>query len=167
MFVPICGPVVADSIYVDGKLVARDVAVTLPEVAATTYEIQAMGVMTMPDWSRLADMETTVSKNGIDKNLALMSTPGAKRLEIRGVQPVTDAGGNIRNVGFKAEIVGYSNKIPSLGVSVGDPTESELTYATTRYRLFVDNEEMWCLDRLAYICRIDGIDYADKINSLL
>lgn len=167
MFVPICGPVVADTIYANGKLVARDVGVTLPEIAATTYEIQAMGTMTMPDWSRLAHMETAISKNGIDKNLALMSTPGIKELEIRGVQPVTDANGNVSNVGFKAQIKGYSNKIPSLGVTVGDPTESELTYATTRYRLLVGGEEMWCIDRLADICRIDGVDYAGGINSML
>lgn len=167
MFVPICGPVVADTIYANGKLVARDVGVTLPEIAATTYEIQAMGTMTMPDWSRLAHMETAISKNGIDKNLALMSTPGIKELEIRGAQPVTDANGNVRNVGFKAQIKGYSNKIPSLGVAVGDPTESELTYATTRYRLLVDGEEMWCIDRMAFKCVIDGVDYADPINSML
>lgn len=167
MFVPICGPVVADSVYVEGQLVARDVAITLPEVVATTYEIQAMGIMTMPDWNRLENMETTVNKSGLDKNLAIMSKPGAKNLEFRGFYPVHDANGNSRNVGFKAFIKGYTNKIPSLGMTVGEPTESELTYATTRYQLFVDGEEMWCIDRMAGKCVINGTDYAGDINSLL
>lgn len=167
MFVPICGPFVADTVYDEGKLVARDVSVTLPEVAAVTYEIQAMGPMTMPDWSRLEHMETAITKIGVDKGLASMVKPGAKNLEFRGVQTVTDANGNVRNVGVKAFIKGYSNKIPGVGVAVGDPSESELTYSTTRYQLFVDGEEMWCIDRLAVICKIDGVDYAKNINSML
>lgn len=166
MFVPICGPFAADTVYDDGQLVARDVAVTLPEVAAVTYDVQAMGTMTMPDWSRVAHMETAITKIGVDKGLAAMSKPGAKNLEFRGVQPITDANGNVKNVGVKAFIKGYSNKIPSIGVSVGDPSEGELTYATTRYQLFVDGQEMWCIDRLAGICRIAGKDYAD-LGSML
>lgn len=166
MFVPICGPFAADTVYDGGKLVARDVAVTLPEVAAITYEIQAMGTMTMPDWARVEHMETAITKVGVDKGLASMSKPGVKNLEFRGVQPVTDSNGNVKNVGVKAFIKGYSNKIPSIGVSVGDPSEGELTYATTRYQLFVDGQEMWCIDRLAGICRIDGKDYAN-LGSML
>lgn len=167
MFVPICGPFAADTVYDGGQLVARDVAVTLPEVAAVTYDIQAMGTMTMPDWSRVAHMETAITKIGVDQGLASMSKPGAKNLEFRGVQPITDANGNVKNVGVKAFIKGYSNKIPSIGVSVGDPSEGELTYATTRYQLFVDGQEMWCIDRLAGICRIAGKDYAAEVGSML
>lgn len=167
MFVPVCGPFAADTVYADGQLVARDVAVTLPEVAAVTYDIQAMGTMTMPDWSRVAHMETAITKVGVDKGLAAMSKPGVKSLEFRGVQPITDANGNVKNVGVKAFIKGYSNKIPSIGVSVGDSSEGELTYATTRYQLFVDGQEMWCIDRLAGICRIDGKDYGAEVGSML
>ena len=165
-FVPICGPFSADTVYCDGVLVARDVAVTLPEVAATTFEIQAMGPMTMPDWSRVEHMETAITRIGVDKGLATMSKPGKKELEFRGVQAVTDANGNTKNVGVKAFIKGYSNKIPGISASVGEPSENELTYATSRYLLFVDGEEMWCIDRLAGICRIGGVDYAGA-DSLL
>lgn len=167
MFVPICGPFSADAVYADGVLVARDVGVTLPEVAAVTFDIQAMGTMTMPDWSRVEHMETAITKIGVDKGLATMSKPGPKNLEFRGVQVVTDANGNSKNVGVKAFIKGYSNKIPGIGVAVGDPSENELTYATSRYELIVDGQEMWCIDRLAGICRIDGKDYAGDIGSML
>lgn len=160
-FVPICGPFSADTVYCDGDLKARDVGVTLPEVAAVTYEIQAMGTMTKPDWSRIEHMETAITKIGVDKGLASMTKPGKRELEFRGVQQVTDANGNTKNVGVKAFITGESTKIPGIGVAVGDPSESELAYSTSRYQLFVDGEEMWCIDRLAGICRIDGVDYAN------
>lgn len=165
-FVPICGPFSADTVYCDNALVARDVAVTLPEVAAVTFDIQAMGNMTMPDWSRLEHMETAITRIGIDKGFATMTKPGPKNLEFRGVQPVTDASGNIKNVSVKAFIKGYSMKIPGIGIDVGSASENELTYSTSRFQLFVDNEEMWCIDRLAGICRIDGVEYAG-VDSLL
>ena len=165
-FIPICGPFSADTVYDGDEMVARDVGVTLPEVAAVTFEIQAMGTMTMPDWSRIENMETAITRIGVDRGLATMSKPGAKNLEFRGVYPVTDANGNTKNVGVKAFIKGYSTKIPGIGVTVGDPSETELTYATSRYQLFVDGEEMWCIDRLAGICRIAGVEYAN-MDSLL
>lgn len=165
-FVPICGPFSADTVYCDGELRARDVGVTLPEVAAVTFEIQAMGPMTKPDWSRIEHMETAITRIGVDKGLASMSKPGKRELEFRGVQPVTDVQGNTKNVGVKAFITGESTKIPGISVAIGDPSESELTYATSRYQLFVDGEEMWCIDRLAGICRIAGVDYAN-LDALL
>ena len=45
-FVNICGPVVADTAYSNGSLVARDVAITLPEVTPLTADLQAMGTFT-------------------------------------------------------------------------------------------------------------------------
>lgn len=166
MFVPICGPFSADTVYCNGVLQARDVGVTLPEVAAVTYEIQAMGTMTKPDWSRIENMETAITRIGVDKGLASMSKPGKKELEFRGVQQVTDVNGNTKSVGVKAFITGESTKIPGIGVAIGDPSENELTYATSRYQLFVDGEEMWCIDRYAGICRIGGTDYANYNNLL-
>lgn len=161
LFVPICGPVSADTIYCDGKLVGRDCGVDLPEITAATYEIQAMGAMTIPDWSRVEDMETVIRKIGIDVNSAIMSQPGDKRIEIRGVHTVVNADGSEKTVGFKAFIGGYSKKIPGVSLAVGESSEGEHSYATRRYQLFVDGREMWCIDRLAGICRINGVDYAN------
>ena len=95
-FVPICGPFSADTVYDGNEIVARDVGVTLPEVAAVTFDIQAMGNMTLPDWSRIEHMETAITKIGVDKGLATMTKPGAKNLEFRGVYPVADASGNTK-----------------------------------------------------------------------
>lgn len=166
-FVPINGPVVADTVYSDGALVARDTSITLPEVNALTVEIQAMGTMTMPVWQLLEDMETLINKVGVDKGLAKLIKPGMKPLEFRWVQPVTDANGTTRNVGCKAFIKGFSKKIPGIGLEVASQSEGEAAIATTRYNLFVDGKELFLIDRLAGIVRIDGVDYAGDINSML
>lgn len=42
------GPVVADTVYDGGVLVAKDVAFTLPGIEFLTADVQAMGNMTVP-----------------------------------------------------------------------------------------------------------------------
>ena len=166
MFVPINGPVVADTVYSENTLVARDVAVTLPEVNPVTADVQAMGTLSLPIWQIIENMETAVTKIGVDRGFRSLIKPNMKPLEFRWAQTVTDANGNTRNVGCKAFINGIPNKIPGIGLEVGAASEGEVTFTTTRYNLFVDGEEMFLIDRLAGIVRIGGVDYAN-VNSLL
>lgn len=166
-FVNICGPVVSDTVYSENQLVARDVAVTLPEVTPVTADVQAMGTLSLPIWQLLEHMETAITKVGVDKGLTTLIKPGMKPLEFRWVQTVTDANGNTKNVGCKAFIKGIPNKIPGIGLEIGSASESEVTIATTRYALFVDGAEMFLIDRLAGIVRIAGVDYAGDLDTML
>lgn len=166
IFVNICGPVVADSVYSENKLVARDVSITLPEVAPQTADLPAMGTMSMPIWQLIENMETAITKVGADMGLTNLIKPDMKPLEFRWVQTVTDANGTTKNVGCKAFIKGIPTKIPGIGVAVGEASENEVTIMTVRYSLFVDGEEMLLIDRLAGIVRIGGKDYADLASML-
>jgi phage tail tube protein FII len=167
MFVPINGPVVADTTYCENKLVARDVSITLPEVAAMTADVQAMGTLSLPILQIIEHMESAITKIGVDLGFASLITPDMKTIEHRWVQTVTDANGNTRNVGCKAFIKGIPNKIPGVGLEIGSAIEGEITIATTRYNLFVDGKEICLIDKLAGICRINGKDYAGDIGSML
>lgn len=166
-FVPIPGPIVSDTVYNDGVLVARDVAVTLPEVTPTTTDLSAMGTMSMPIWQRLENMEAAITKIGIDLGLRALIKPDMKPLELRWVQNVTDANGITKAVGCKAFLRGVPTKIPGFSITAGEQAEGEVTLTVTRYALFVDGEEMFLIDRLTGICRIDGKDYAGDLDSML
>lgn len=165
-FVNICGPVVGDTVYCENKLVARDVSVTLPEITPMSADVQAMGTLSLPIWQLLEHMEAAITKIGVDEGLTALIKPDMKPLEVRWVQTVTDANGTTRNVGCKAFLKGVPNKIPGVGLEVGSASEGEATIGLTRYVLFVDGKEMWHIDRLSGIVRIDGKDYAD-IGSML
>lgn len=165
-FVNICGPVVATTVYSNGKLVARDTAITLPEVVPLTADLAAMGTFSLPIWALLEHMETAITKIGADLGLRDIIKPDMKPLEFRWVQTITDANGTTKNVGCKAFIKGIPNKIPGIGITVGEASENECTIATTRFNLFVDGQEMFLIDRLAGVVRIAGKNYAD-MNSLL
>ncbi len=47
-WVDIKGPVVADTVYSDNVLVAKDTSFTLPGIEFLTADVQAMGTMTVP-----------------------------------------------------------------------------------------------------------------------
>ena len=165
-FVNICGPVVGTTVYSNNKLVARDTAITLPEVTPLTADLQAMGTFSLPIWQLLEHMEATITKIGADMGLRDLINPEMKPLEFRWVQTITDANGATKNVGCKAFIKGIPNKIPGIGLTVGEASEAECTIATTRYNLFVDGQEVFLIDRLAGVVRIGGKNYAN-MNSLL
>ena len=165
-FVNICGPVIGVTVYSEGVLVARDTAITLPEITPVTADLAAMGTFSLPIWQLLEHMETAITKIGTDLGLRNIIKPDMKPLEFRWAQTVTDANGNTKNVGCKAFIKGIPNKIPGIGLTVGEASENECTIATTRYNLFVDGQEMFLVDRLAGVVRIADKNYAD-LESLL
>lgn len=165
-FVNICGPVVADTVYSENVLVARDVAVSLPAVTPMTADLPAMGTLTMPIWQLIENMEMAITKIGQDMGLRSLITPDMKPLEVRWVQTVTDASGSTKNVGCKAFLRGVPMKLPEVSLEVGAATEHEVTLSLTRYNLFVDNVEMFLVDRLAGKVRIAGKDYANMDSML-
>ena len=167
MFVNICGPVVADTAYCEGKLVARDVSLSLPEVTPTTADLPVMGTLSMPIWQLIENMEAAITKIGVDLGLRALIKPDMKPLEYRWAQTVTDENGITRNAGCKAFLRGIPLKIPGIGIEVGSASEGEVTFSLTRYNLFVDGQEMFLIDRLAGIVRIDGKDYAGDLKSML
>lgn len=163
----VSGPVMANTVYSDGELVAKDTSVTLPEITFATAEFKASGTLTLPIYSQIENMETTIHKGGVDLGLLKMLTLSSKTLEARFAIDVLQADGSTKPVGAKAFLKVAPNKIPSLAGEPGSPIESDITLVTTRYQLFVDGKEYWLFDKLAQKFRVDGKDYYDAINSLL
>ena len=161
------GPILADTVYVDGKLVAKDVTVTLPGVTPVTADFRAMGTMTMPILGQIEAMEAAITKIGVDLGLRTLVTPESKTIEFRWAQDVKTSDGSTKTEGCKAFIRAMPKTIPGLSVDPGSASENELTFAVSRYQLFVDGAEFWLIDQLNQIMRIDGVDYCKTIRSLL
>ena len=161
------GPVLADTVYDAGKLVAKDVTVTLPGVTPVTADFRAMGTMTMPILGQIEAMEAAITKIGIDLGLRALVKLESKTIEFRWAQDVKTSDGSTKTEGCKAFIRAMPKTIPGLSVDPGAASENELTFAVSRYQLFVDGAEFWLIDQLNQIMRIDGVDYCKTIRSLL
>lgn len=166
MFVPKTGPVIGASIRMDNVLVADNANVNLPEVAAATADVQAMGTMTLPIWPLLEDMEMSVTKIGVDHGFSKAISPGVKTLEVRFAQSQVDADGNVKYVNCKAFCKGSVATIPSISTEVGSAYEGEVVYKVTRYQLFVDGAEAILVDRLAGKLKINGKDLTSGLAEL-
>ena len=77
------GPVVADTVYADSTLVAKDVAFTLPGIEFLTADVQAMGNMTVPLIGLLENMELSITKIGVDNGLRRMNSHKRQSNEFR------------------------------------------------------------------------------------
>lgn len=167
LFVPISGPIVADTFYFGNQLVARDVGITLPEITPVMIDVQAMGTLSLPIWQLIENMEATITRIGVDEGFGSMITPEPQTMEARFAQTVTDANGATKTVGCKAFMRGIPAIIPGFELTIGEALESPINYTITRYQLMVNGTEQFLIDRLATKCRIKGKDYAADVLSLL
>lgn len=161
------GPVVADTVYADKQLVAKDTAFTLPGIEFATADVQAMGTMTVPLIGLLENMELAITKIGIDKGLSRMSRLEKQNFEFRWVQNVVSSDGSTKTEGCKAFVRTLPASLPETGVEVGSATESEMTYNVTRMQVYAGGKEILLVDRLSGILRVNGKDYMKNINNLL
>lgn len=161
------GAVMADTVYADKVLVAKDTSFTLPGLEFLTADVQAMGNMTVPLIGLLEAMELAITKIGIDKGLSRLSRLEKQNLEFRWVQNVVKSDGSMSVEGCKAFVRTMPGNVPETGVEVGSASEHEITYNVTRMQVYANGVEVLCVDRLSGILRINGKDYYSKINNLL
>ena len=166
-WVDIKGPVVADTVYSDNMLVAKDTSFTLPGIEFLTADVQAMGTMTVPLIGLLENMELTVTKIGVDNGLSRLNRLEKQNLEFRWVQSVISSDGSQSTEGCKAFVRTLPSNIPEIGVEVGNATEIEATYNVTRLQIYSNSVEALCVDRLNQILRVNGKDYYQSIDNLL
>lgn len=166
-FIDVKGPVVANTVYADKTLVAKDTTFTLPGIEFLTADVQAMGNMTVPLIGLMENLELSITKIGIDKGLSRLNRLKKQNLEFRWVQTVIHSDGSTSVEGCKAFVRTLPSNVPEIGVEVGNATEVENTYNVTRMQIYANGEEVLLVDRLSSILRINGKDYAKNINNLL
>ena len=69
------GPILADTVYVDGVLAAKDVTIALPAVNLVTADFKAMGNLHgCRCIGQIEAMEASITKIGIDLGLRSMAS---------------------------------------------------------------------------------------------
>ena len=88
-WVDIKGPVVADTVYSDNVLVAKDTSFTLPGIEFLTADVQAMGTMTVPLIGLLENMELSDTKIGVDNGLSRLNTSKSRTSNLDGCRALS------------------------------------------------------------------------------
>lgn len=158
----------ADTLYLEKKLIAQDVKISLPEIAMQTATIQAMGNMDIPIRGLLENMETTITKIGIDKGIGKLNTPASKNIELRWVQEVVQSDGTMKPEGCKV----FMRIVPKTifagaDVEVGSSIENAMPFTVTKFKLVAGGESIIEVDRFAHKLKVNGKDYYSNINKYL
>jgi phage tail tube protein FII len=160
------GAVLASKVLCDNTVVAEDVNLTLPDITFTTVEVNGLGKVNVPTCLTEA-MQSTVSAVGMDKGFFNMLGLKSKTFEYRFVKNLLDTSGDTGVRGYKAFLKGIPSNIPGGSVEPGSSWSGDVTFEVTRYQLYADGVEKILIDKLKSICKINGVDYAKDINSLL
>lgn len=164
---PKAGPVTDNTLYCDGKLVAREFKISLPSVVATTASIGSMGPIEIPIRGYYENMECTVTLTGDDAISPAMLSPKWHDLEVRAVQSVIDTSGNELRKQVKYRLRAYPKEIPNGDMEPGTATERSIVYTVAKVQKYFDGNEQYCLDRINHVHRINGVDWQVSDEKLL
>lgn len=81
LWIDLKGPIIGTTAYDEGKLVGKDVTITLPSVTPVTADFRAMGTLTLPLPGQIEAMEASITKIGVDNGLRSLVKLQSKTLE--------------------------------------------------------------------------------------
>lgn len=169
--VDITGTITGTSLYAGSKkprLVGRNMTITLPEVTRVTAEFKTAGGAQEFPINLLEDMEASVSTQGVDGNMFLLTAPDLDMLEGRWKQQVMTAGGNFKEVGCKVFIgVHPVTLLPGAGLEVGSPSENDITYKVHSVKLIVDGVIVLHVDKITGKIDVLGKSYGTDNDNFL
>lgn len=156
------------TVYLDGELIAEDVAVTLPPVTFAETEIQGGGgSITVPLYPLPQNLEASITFRGQSEGFAAALASAGKQVEVRWAVSQLQPDQTSRVVGMKAFLTGLPRSLPGPSVGVGEAEELEVAWTVTRYQLVRDGATVLLIDKLAGKVEIDGQDYASDLSALL
>ena len=150
------------------ELVGVNAQITLPAVRNITTEAKLMGTFTVPILGQLENMEMTVHHIGIAKRIGILLTQEALELEARWAQQVMTSDAKQTIASGRAYITGYPQiVVPEIDIQPGQSVDLEIPYTVSKYKLIVDGEEIFNIDRMAKKIVINGKDYYADLSSVL
>lgn len=145
--------------------------VDLPDLELATETISGAGVggdIDMPIFGQYGSMSITINWKVLESSLFKLSRMESHQLDFRGSIQTYDVGtGSIKHVPIKISVRSLP-KTTSLGSMASQSTMDSSNEMEIHYiKILVDNIVVAEIDKFAYICIIDGVDYAAQIRANL
>ena len=159
LHVDIPGVIEDVTVYTGGTLVARRETVTLPEVTRMTFTQKIPGGDQDFPTNLLEDMETSVTKNGLNENLFKFVTE--KNIEYRWVQTITDSAGTVKREGYKAFLTTMPITLqPGVSIEPGSATENDVTKKVLAYTLYRNGACILDINKVTGKQIVNGVNYS-------
>ncbi len=164
----VSGSIIAQKLLSDGIEIDDNVSCQLPSIEKATAEITGAGIMgtiDMPMTGQFNSMVFTVNMRSINKNSTTLMKPGIQRLEVRFLRDVMLPDGSM--IPTKIFITGVNKKYDPGKIENASTMDGSMEFEVLRYRQVIDGVETLLIDKLAYILKINGIDYMSNIRAAL
>ncbi len=143
----------------------------LPEIEYKTDTVKGAGIIGEIDWPSYLNISAMSFKAKLRTDNAACSkyfTPGRKWFEVRWITDVFETpNANIGTASHKASMLCLPKKYSPGKIETGSSSDTELDYEVVYYKKEVDGEIVIEIDKLNYVYRINGIDYAESIRNSL
>ena len=153
----------------ENEQAADGVEISIPALEFEATDIQAMGAFSMPDFTRLSNLELTATVKSSDLHSSKLFVVGkVAEWVIRWFATVVEPGNNARHVAFTVYAKGYVHTIPGVDVSPGsEATGSVAMNCLSLKKTDSDNNVYFDVDRMAKRLIINGTDLRADVNNLI
>lgn len=159
-------------VYMDGSTDLKGVAdVELPKFESMKETVKGAGIAgeyESPTLGHFGPMRVGLTWRTLEKNLLTLMRQQAQRLDCRGAFQDYDAGSGeyvVRSVRVVVQGVPVSTETGKF--EVGATSGSKSTFEVLYIKISIEGRVIVEIDKLNYICIIDGVDYLKDIRKAL
>ena len=163
---------VAFNVYQDGMNTLIGVAdLQLPSFENLTETVKGAGIAgeyDSPTIGQFQSLMLTLNWRNTTRHTASTLAQRSQRLDCRGsIQTLDGASGNYKQSPMRVVVQGPPKKVDLGKFEVGATMDSSTDIEALYIKVDIDGRNVIEIDKLNYICKVDGVDYLAEVRSAL
>lgn len=166
----ISGATIAHKVIADNVEISDNAACQLPSIDVQTSEVKGAGILgsiDMPVTGQIGGLTLGIDFRSANKNIAGLAKPGHQNIELRLVKDIVTSTGSVVPEGTKIFATGVVKKLDLGKVENNTTADGSVEFELLRYRQVINGQEVLLIDKQNYIYKVNGVDYMQKVRSLL
>lgn len=147
------------------------VDIELPKLEAVAATLKGSGIpgeISVPVMGHYNNLETKLNFRVMDKDVISLADGRSHQLDFRGAIQRQDTGSGELSVDkVKVVLAGMATSSELGKGEVGNTMDSSITMATTYIKITINGETALEIDKLNFICNINGKDLSSEVRSAL
>lgn len=146
---------------------ADNISITIPSIEFETTDIGIMGTVSIPDFSRVGNLQLTATIAIDNPDSRVLKRVGHQSWMIRYCTSSMNVNTGLEELSsYTIKASGYITSIPNAEVNQGAENTGDIVMNLMSFQKLHDTDVEINIDRMAGKLEISGINYASEISSL-
>ncbi len=158
-------------IYNESKEMLGIAEITLPELSFMSESLKGAGIageMELPTLGHFQSFTFTINWNVIESENIKLLAPKTYHFDCRGSRQSHDTGTGIIQEGpIKILLRGIPKKVSLGKLDPAAKTDTSAEFEAVYIKIWIDEKEVVEIDKFNFICKINGVDYLEKVRKNL